>query len=381
MAFTGKAAYTAFAVEGVRDVAPNVAMISPRETPVLDWIGDGAEPARNIKHTWLEDAINTERDALNEVLDNSETAVDVDDGTKFLVNDQIRVVGSNEIMLVTGISTNTLTVTRGYGGSTATTHADNAVVIIQSGAAIDGADVGASRETTRTEQANYSQIFSAPVSVSGSKQAVTNVGVVDEKSYQENMRLIEKLRELQRAVITGEEHDSSPEGTSAIARTMNGIHHYISTHDLTAGSGDLSGLGTNLTLEVIKTVQRLVYEVSGVAPNGLAVGSLQKMRIDNILQTESRQRMNTEATVFDKVQFIDTDFGEMRVLLSRDVPPDAATFMTQSKIGVIPLGSRSFQVEELAKVGDSNRSQLIGEYTLEVANEACHARVGGLSTS
>jgi len=49
---------------------------------------------------------------LNEALDSSETGINVTDGTKFSVNDVIKIY--NEFMLVTGISTNTLTVTRGY---------------------------------------------------------------------------------------------------------------------------------------------------------------------------------------------------------------------------------------------------------------------------
>ena len=64
--------------------------------------------------------------ALNEDLDNSETGVDVDDGSVFTTADFIIV--DNEVMDITGISTNTLTVTRGYQGSTATTHDDNASV-------------------------------------------------------------------------------------------------------------------------------------------------------------------------------------------------------------------------------------------------------------
>ena len=68
-------------------------------------------------------ATNTQ---LNEALDDSETPVDVDDGSIFSVNDVIAV--DNEHMKITGISSNTLTVTRGYQGSTAATHTDNTAV-------------------------------------------------------------------------------------------------------------------------------------------------------------------------------------------------------------------------------------------------------------
>ena len=78
-------------------------------------------------------------DQLNEALDATETGVDVDDGSKFANGDYILV--DQEIMKVTGVSSNTLTVTRGLttnegttavsaGSHDAATHADNTTVTI-----------------------------------------------------------------------------------------------------------------------------------------------------------------------------------------------------------------------------------------------------------
>ena len=79
-------------------------------------------------------------DQLNEALDATETAVDVDDGSKFAANDYILV--DQEIMKVSSVSTNTLTVIRGVASITSstsnsavgsharTTHADNTAVLM-----------------------------------------------------------------------------------------------------------------------------------------------------------------------------------------------------------------------------------------------------------
>ena len=66
---------------------------------------------------------------LNEALDNSETDVDVDDGTVFTSGDHIKV--DNEIMKVSSVSSNTLTVIRGAMSTTAVTHNDNTQVYWQ----------------------------------------------------------------------------------------------------------------------------------------------------------------------------------------------------------------------------------------------------------
>ena len=65
---------------------------------------------------------------LNEALDNSETAVDVDDETGMnTANDVILV--DNELMLISATTDdNTMTVTRGHSGTAAATHADNTLV-------------------------------------------------------------------------------------------------------------------------------------------------------------------------------------------------------------------------------------------------------------
>ena len=78
-------------------------------------------------------------DQLNEALDATETGVDVDDGSKFANGDYILV--DQEVMKVTGVSSNTLTVTRDLttnegtttvsaGSHDGTTHADNTTVTI-----------------------------------------------------------------------------------------------------------------------------------------------------------------------------------------------------------------------------------------------------------
>jgi hypothetical protein len=71
---------------------------------------------------------DTNTTLLNEALDSSETGVDVDDGTKFKINDVIKI--DSEQMLITSISTNTLTVTRAYNSTSATTHLDNAGITV-----------------------------------------------------------------------------------------------------------------------------------------------------------------------------------------------------------------------------------------------------------
>lgn len=65
---------------------------------------------------------------LNEALDTSETAVDVDAGTDFAIGETLLV--DSEQLYVTAIATNTLTVVRGANGTTAASHLNDAAVSV-----------------------------------------------------------------------------------------------------------------------------------------------------------------------------------------------------------------------------------------------------------
>ena len=63
---------------------------------------------------------------VNAVLDATETAIDVDTGGDFEVLQTILI--DSEQMYITAVNSNALTVERGVNGTTAATHADNAVI-------------------------------------------------------------------------------------------------------------------------------------------------------------------------------------------------------------------------------------------------------------
>ena len=77
---------------------------------------------------------------LNEALDNSETAVDVDDETGITTDNDVILV-DEELMLVTATTDdNTLTVARGHSGTTAVAHDDNTIVRLAVGNASSADD-------------------------------------------------------------------------------------------------------------------------------------------------------------------------------------------------------------------------------------------------
>ena len=153
------------------------------------------------------------------------------------------MAASCEVILVTGISGNTLTVTRGYGGTTKTS-LSNALdlYIIGNAAARRERCRTRSQLTIRSRQGNYTQIFSSTVQVSGTEAAVRQIQVDDELDYQKTYRLREMLRDLENTLINGlrrRQRRSAGDGDGAAAYDA-GIIASLATNLMTPGSGLLS---------------------------------------------------------------------------------------------------------------------------------------------
>ncbi len=384
MAFTGKATYSAGTAlpELAEDVADLIGIISPYETPLLDALGDPLREATGTHHEWLEDELLPNKDAINDSTFTdpaADTDFVVDNGSRFRVGDQIQVEGSEELMLVTGVATNTLTVVRGYAGTTPENLADNQVINILGNAALEGADKPGARFTNRSRCGNYTQIFTAAVEVSGTDMAASQLGLADEMDYQKQERLRELIRDLENTVINGGQPTSNPEGSGSVRRSMKGIIQHLTTNIFHTGDSGFP-TGTDLDEAKINYVLRKTWENSSGNVDLIIVGGFQKRKI-NAFCAGSRSYGANDTTFTDMVSVYESDFGVCKVVTTRWMPQDAALLLDSSRINVLPLAGRSFHFKPLASGGDYECGELIGEYTLELKNEAAHGLIRDLGTS
>jgi len=384
MAFTGKATYSAGTTlpELAEDVSDLIGIVSPYETPLLDALGDPMREATSTHHEWLEDELLPNKDAINDDTftdPDVDTDFVVDHGSRFRVGDQIQIEGSEELMLVTDIDNNTLTVIRGYASTTAEDLADNQVINILGNAALEGANKPSARFTNRIRCSNYTQIFTAAVEVSGTDMAASKLGLADETDYQKQERLRELIRDLENTVINGGQPVSSPEGSGSARRSMKGIIQHLSTNVFhTSDSGFPAG--NDLDEAKINYVLRQIWENSNGNVDLIIVGGLQKRKI-NTFSADSRTYGANDTTFTDMISIYESDFGVCRIVTTRWMPQDAVLLLDSSRLSVPPLAGRSFHFKPLASSGDYECGELIGEYTLEIKNEAAHGLIRNLTTS
>lgn len=181
--------------------------------------------ANNTTVEWPIDQDLPYNDTLGEALDDSETGVDVGDGGIWLIGDVFRVTTTNELIRVTDISSNTLTVTRGYAGTTAAS-ASSGDAIVKAGTAFrSGAFMMASDNVTpiatriaETRGVSYTEIFRTAVALSRSDMQ-TKLHYGGDRAHQRLKGMRNHRRMMEFSALLGVAYASEP-------RMMDGILNY-----------------------------------------------------------------------------------------------------------------------------------------------------------
>lgn len=172
---------------------------------------------------------------LNEALDNSETAIDVDDGTMFRADDMVLVPITGEIVKVSSISGNTLTVVRAQMGTTATAAADDAWVKILFSREMENGRAAEIITTDVSTQTNFTQIFKRTWGESDTSRVTARRGPTNEA--EESKLAMQLLREdMEQAYLWGRKREEKS-ADGYIYRFTGGIDQFISTNRLNMNGG------------------------------------------------------------------------------------------------------------------------------------------------
>jgi len=347
------------------DLSNELAEIIRRDnTSFLSRIGISGE-ATETKHSWMEDSLNA--NTATEVgsgINSSATSVVVvsGQGVRFRAGTLFRdaAAGKTEVMQVTAVSTDTLTIVRGYGSTSGEAHDASFTIQIIAHPTQEGQDAPADESKARTKVSNYTQIFQKGINVSYSMRAVLQAGVGDEYTFQIARRLMEIMRELDSSIILG--ISSSSQGSDSVYRTLGGIVEFASQ-----SGGNTTTTAEALTLTVVNNMCKQIWDDGGT-PNFILVGGKQKRAISAFDQSARRSvyDSNVAGYVVDKII---TDLGFiLDVIVDPWMPDDVAIVGDLNKCRVMPLRGSAMRAEDLAKTGAAYKGQIYGEYTAEWRN-------------
>lgn len=196
--------------------------------------------AYNPKHEWLEDELNPRTDAVNFTTAYSTiaTTIVVDNGAYFIAGSIILDGATQEVMRVSSVSTNTLTVVRNLNADAAGfTISDNDPIVLLGDAESEGAAAPTANTTKTAAKFNYTQIFKRTVDITGTQQATKQYGG-DDLINQRRKAGIDVLRDLEYSLFFGQRYIDTA-GTTPL-RAMGGVKFFVTSNITSASNAALT---------------------------------------------------------------------------------------------------------------------------------------------
>lgn len=352
-------------VQGVMlDIEDMIHLLSPLDTPLTGGIGADGRTAIpqgtcfEIKPEWQHEALLLPKSLLAAQITNVGTTLTVTtgDGLKFSTGDVLLV--DAEYLRVTAGGVDAMTVTHAYGGSTAATHVTGATVLNLGQALAEGADPESARWQDRTGDYNWTQIFGpTAIQISGTENVVRKYGLGGETEFQHQVanRTKEHWIQLEQAMLYGIRVND----TTNKWRSMGGLAYYLTT-----GNGSvIDSSTTTFTESALLALLQSTYD-NGGSPDRALMGSKNKRLSSGFLSSGTLQIMRPDNGRGTVVDYFDSDFGRVSLLLDRWVRTADVFVFEREQTQLTTL--RPLVFEMLAKTGDSMKGQIVTEKSMKV---------------
>lgn len=357
-----------------RVITDVISLIDPADTPLLDALGglDGASGKFRFVNNpgtvmeWLEDTLFPLTDSLNGSIATNTTAVTVADASKFQDGDILLVDAEYVWVSAVNTATEVITVTRNYGGTQAT-HATSAVVEIVGQARLEGDDSDARAFTDRTTASNFTEIFHHEVKVTRTQNKLTQYGIDEELEYQAR-KIIPSINRL---IEKAQFHGQQKAGSATTPRAFGGLGTFITANTVSAGGA--------VTQADFDDTAQLIFADGGMGPWLAPCSPANVKVIKSFLESSTILRVTQSETqlgmIVDKIV---TPFGDVAIQRNRWAPSAKIYLVDPNHAGFVTYDP--FRREPLAKSGDYEREEVVGEFSYAVRQgNAAHGAITAIS--
>lgn len=274
--------------------------------------------------------------------------------------------------------------------ATATNHewqTDDLAAASSTNAVIEGDDATTDASTATTRLGNYTQISDKVARVTGTQQSVDHAGRSNEMAYQVAKRMTELKRDIESSMLA---NNAKVAGNDTTAREAAGVESWIATNTSGGtGAADPTGDGTDARTDGtqrafveddLKTVLAACADQGG-DPNLILVGSFNKQAMSAFSGNGTKTFEANSQTLNTAIDIYISDFGTLEVVYSPFSRSRSALVLDTSLWAMATLPGRAFMQTDLAKTGDTERKQILTEWTLESRNESGNGIIADLTTS
>lgn len=258
--------------------------------------------------------------------------------------------------------------------------------------ALEGDDPTAKTVTPTVRLKNVCQISEKTVIISGTQDAVDKAGRKSEVAYQVTLAGLELKRDMEYALTRNQ---ASSAGGSGTARSLASIESWLASNRTSKGSGtsqttpgfssgyvaaptDSTATGT-LTETDLKAIIRECWEDGG-NPGTIMVGPTAKQKISGfqgIATTTFNISKEEQTAIIGGADVYVSDFGRHMIVPNRFSRDQTVLLLDMKYWGVAYL--RRMKQYPLAKSGDSEKRQMLVEYTLVSKNEKASGKISDVN--
>lgn len=381
MALQSAGAFSTFNITDgaqIRDISPLLADAIYYDLHLLGNLNvDFASPATDTTHYWNEDILNTltfKISAVSTGAGSTSLTGTTGQGAHVHVGDLLYPTATAtqpalEVLQVTAISTDVLTVSPSYGGSSAQSYAASTTFNVIP-AEQEGSNINTDFSLSPVVRTNFTQIIAGhyDVEITGSQLArqMATQQMQDFVARQLSNRAIEMKIGMTQGLLYGELSGTS--GSNTAYRTMKGFRAWIR---------DFSGSLTSSTAAAYNysqlNTQNKAIVNNGVFPDTVVVGTDLVGSITGIDSSNRRFAESDRVPGYTVQQVLLNQGNTVNIVVDARVNPGDAFMLSSERIKVIPLQGRGMFVIAAVDFTDAKKRRVLGEWTNEFRQPQAHS--------
>ena len=340
-------------------------------------MGGARQAYDGYKMGWLDMRVDATSSTTTAQALAAATTIAVADGTKFRAGMTASPAGSDEVVLITAVSGNNLTVVRGFGGTTAADIASGAVLTIDS--------VGREENSTAQNDGifqpdpleNYFQTMDTAVEFSRRALATLQFGNTNDLTFQLSERIKQLTTQLDRALVRGRKATATV-GANTVTYT-GGLRYFLDQ----AGAIKTDNSAAALTLDAINALNAEIVARGGTS-NSIAVGIKQARKLHALISANyDSQRLADWTADAGSVLRLPSDLpligSVTNIVIDTNLNDSELVIFDAGMISVVPMATGNanaagnWRTVDATQPGqDGQRTRIIGDFAMEIRQSKTH---------
>jgi hypothetical protein len=341
---------------------------------ILGVVGTGAPRLAfdGYKLSWVDGEVGATSVDTTAIALVGATTISVDDGSKVRAGMTISPANSDEVILVTAVTGNDLTVTRGFGGSTAAEIASGTTLTIDS----VGREENSLAQNDGIYQPdtveNFFQTMDTAIEFSRRALATLQFAGTNDLTFQVSQRIRQLTTQLNRALVRGRKATATI-GGETISYT-GGIKYFI---EQSTSGNNVDNSAAGLSLDAINALNAQIVKNGGTT-NTIAVGidlarSISALVASNYNSDRLANWTADEGSVLRLPSDIPLVGNVNQIVIDTNLNSKELLIFDSNMISVVPMAANNAEasgawrtVDATQNGQDGQRVRVIGDFGMQV---------------